>query len=148
MQSLGALIAAARRRTSQVILERVSEHRISAQQFWMIITIQETPGISQVEIAERTLSDTASISRALSNLTDRGLVETAPNPEDRRRTSVRLTPAGGRLASELAPVARELRSALVDGMSPTEVSSLGTLLERLIANLDRLWRRAPPQESA
>lgn len=138
MQSLGALIAAARRASIQVVLERAAAHRLSAQQFWMVVTIHETPGISQVEISERTLADTASISRALSSLSERGLVETSTDPDDRRRSRVRLTPAGDRLAAELLPVARELREAMVTGMSPSEVHSLCTSLQRLIRNLDRL----------
>ncbi len=138
MQSLGALIAAARRRTLQLVMGRAAEHRISAQQFWMVVTIQEAPGISQVEISDRTLADAASVSRALSGLSDRGLVSVATDPEDRRRTRVRLTPTGDLLARELLPAARELREGMVNGMTPAEVRWLCAALQRLLSNLEDL----------
>jgi len=136
--SVGPLIGAARRRLIQIVLERAGHHQLSALQFWMIFATRESPEISQVELSARMLADAASVSRALFRLSRRGLVQVATDPHDRRRSRVRLTPAGDRLAAELAPLARELRDALVKGLSPAEVGSLCDSLHRLIANLDEL----------
>ncbi len=135
---IGALIAAARRYMTRVVLERVARHGVTAQQFWLVVAIHDTPEISQVEISDRTLADTASISRALSDLLARGLVEIAPDPGDRRRSRVRLTSAGERLAAELVPIARELREARVAGMSPAELGAFRSSVRRLLANRDRV----------
>ena len=136
--SVGALIGAARRRLTQIVLEHAGHHQLSALQFWLMFATRESPKISQVELSARVLADAASVSRALSGLSRRGLVQVASDPRDRRRSHVRLTPAGDRLAAELAPLARELRDALVKGMSPAEVCSLCDSLRRLIVNLDEL----------
>jgi len=140
----GLLVAAARRRISQAVLERVAGHELTAQQFWLIIAVLEAPGISQVEIAERTRADAPNVSRALTALGDRGLVQMAAHPSDRRRTQVSLTPSGARLARSLRPVAQELRQAMVAGMSQGEVAALCGALQHLISNLDELDRRQPP----
>jgi DNA-binding MarR family transcriptional regulator len=140
----GLLIAAARRRIGQAVLDRVAGHDLTAQQFWLLVAVLEAPGISQVELAARTRADAPNVSRALTALGDRGLVQMAPHPSDRRRTQVSLTPSGARLARSLRPVAQELRRTMVAGMSQGEVTALCGALRHLIANLDELDRRRVP----
>ncbi len=142
----GLLIAAARRRIKQAVLARVADRQLTAQQFWMIVAVEEDPGISQAEIAARVRSDPPTVSRTLSALIERGIVLAEVDPEDRRRTRVLLTPAGRRLARSLALVAREIREAVVDGMSPVEVATLCGALSRIVANLDRLEKRRALRE--
>jgi DNA-binding MarR family transcriptional regulator len=140
---LGLLIAAARRRTKQAVLARVSQHQLTVQQFWMLVALQECPGFSQVQLAERVRADSPTVSRTLTALLERGLVRSDLDPSDRRRSRVTLTAAGQRLAAELTLVAREIREAIVDGMSPPEIEAIRRGLRRVIANLDRLDRRSP-----
>jgi hypothetical protein len=52
-----------------------------------------------------------------------------------------LSPAGQRLARALLPVAREIRMAVVAGMSAAEIAALNAALDRVVANLDRLELR-------
>lgn len=143
---LGLLIAAARRRIKQAVVARVSEHGLTAQQFWTVVTLAERPGIAQIQLAERTRADAPTISRTLASLAERRLVRTDLDPADRRRTRVFLTGAGERLAGQLAPVAREIRSAVVDGMSEDQIAALRAGLRQVVANLDRLEARRPERE--
>jgi DNA-binding MarR family transcriptional regulator len=145
---LGVLIAAARRRIKQVVLARVSHAQLTAQQFWTLVAVGEHPGISQARIAARVRADAPSVSRALSSLHARGLVRTQADEADRRRTCVFLTPAGKRLVAQLAPIAAEVREAVVAGMSPGEIAALRAGLERIVANLDRLAEGADTGERA
>jgi DNA-binding MarR family transcriptional regulator len=142
----GLLIAAARRRLKHAVLARVADRQLTVQQFWTIVALDEHPGSSQAEIASHVRSDAPAVSRALSALLVRGLVRADPDPDDRRRTCVSLTPAGRRLARELVPVAQELRDAVVAGMTATEIAVLTASLERIVENLDRLEAQRPPGE--
>jgi DNA-binding MarR family transcriptional regulator len=135
---LGVLIAAARRRIKQVVLARVSHAQLTPQQFWTLIALRERPGISQAQIAARVRADAPSVSRTLSSLHARGLVRTEADSADRRRACVSLTPAGKRLVAQLAPVAAEVRAAVVAGMTAGEIAAVRAGLERILANLDRL----------
>ena len=137
----GLLIAAARHRIKQVVLAQVARHRLTSQQFWMLIALRETPGLSQAALAERVRADAPTVSRTVAGLLERGLVRSEPDPSDRRRSRMGLTARGERLARELAPVAREGRAALVDGMDDGEVAALQQGLQRVIANLDRYQAR-------
>jgi DNA-binding MarR family transcriptional regulator len=136
-EPLGLLIAAARRRIKQAVLAEVSRFALSPQQFWMLIALREAPGPSQAELAQRIRSDAPAVSRTLASLLERGFVRAEPDPRDRRRTRVLLTERGERLAAEVAFVAEEVRSAVVDGMSAGEEAAVRRGLKRIIANLDR-----------
>lgn len=143
---LGLLIAVARRRTKQAVLARVSRHQLTFQQFWMLIALLEHPGFSQVQLAERVRADAPAVSKTLGALLERGLVRSDLDPSDRRRSRITLTPAGRRLAIEVAPVAKEVRDAIVDGMSPSQIAAVREGLRRVIANLDRLTGQYPQRD--
>src|SRR5574341_1231373 len=132
---LGLLIAVARRRTKQAVLARLGRHQLAYQQFWMLIALLEHPGYSQVQLAERVRADAPAVSKTLTALLERGLVRSDLDPSDRRRSRVTLTPAGRRLAMEVAPVAKEVRDAIVEGMSPAQIAAVREGLRRVIANL-------------
>ena len=144
----GILIAAARRRIKQAVLARVNERGLTPQQFWILIAIHETPGVSQIAIAERIFADAPTVSRAIAPLVDKGLARAEADPSDRRRARLSLTPAGARLARSLHPIAREIREAIVAGMTPEEVQALNAALDRVVTNLDRLERRRAAVERA
>ncbi|HTP28268.1 MAG TPA: MarR family transcriptional regulator, partial [Anaeromyxobacteraceae bacterium] len=59
---LGLLIAVARRLLKQAVLARASQHRLSVQQFWMLIGLKEHPGMSQGQIAEQVHADAPTVS--------------------------------------------------------------------------------------
>lgn len=138
---LGLLIAAARSRIKQVVLAQVSQYGLAPQQFWMLIALRECPGMSQAALAERVCADAPTVSRTLAALLDRGLVRSDPDPDDRRRSRVLLTASGERLAAEVAAVAREVRAAVVDGMSEEEEAAVRRGLQRVLGNLDAYGAR-------
>jgi DNA-binding MarR family transcriptional regulator len=137
---VGMLIAAARRRIKQSVLARAAEHGLTVQQFWFLVALRERPGISQAELAERVRADAPTVSRVVTALTRRRLVRAEPDPRDRRRASLRLTPAGERLGDLATATAREIREAIVAGMSEAELDALRGGLRRVIDNVER-WER-------
>jgi DNA-binding MarR family transcriptional regulator len=138
--SVGRLIAAARRRMKQVVGGRVRAHGLSAPQFWLLLGIAETPGTTLSGLAERLRVDVPTASRIVSSLSRRGLVRSKTDPRNRRRHSLAPTPRGRALAGRLAPVARELRARMVRGLTAAEQQSLKASLNRVIENLDRMGR--------
>jgi DNA-binding MarR family transcriptional regulator len=144
---LGLLIAAARSRIKQVVLAQVAQFGLAPQQFWMLIALRESPGMSQAELAERVRSDAPTVSRTLAALLERGLVRSDPDPEDRRRSRVFLTAAGEQLASEVAAVAADVRAAVVEGMSAAEETAIRRGLRRILDNLDRYAARVRGRRS-
>ena len=147
-EPLGMLIAAARRRIKQAVLGRLTGRHMTSQQFWFLIAIREHPGISQSELGHRVRADAPTTSRVVAAMGKRGLVRAELDPEDRRRTRLSLTSEGERVARELAPIARDVREAVVAGMSDEEIAAMRQGLKRIIANMDRFDAVAPRRRRA
>jgi DNA-binding MarR family transcriptional regulator len=136
-QPLGLLVAAVRRSIKQAVTRRLRSHRLSHQQFWLLMALHEQPGPSLGELAQGRLMDPPTASRVVALLLRRGLVRLEADPRDRRRRSIRLTARGEALARELHPVAARVRGAIAAGFSPAEVATLRAMLLRVVANLER-----------
>jgi DNA-binding MarR family transcriptional regulator len=143
-QVLGSLIASARRRIKQAVGVLVRPHRLSPQQFWMLVHIAENEGMSLGELAERMSVDAPTASRVASALSRRGLTQVAGCVEDRRRCSLGLTARGRTLGRALLPLATRLRTAIWRGIDPADAEAAGRVMSQIAANMDRFEK---PQRS-
>jgi DNA-binding MarR family transcriptional regulator len=101
----------------------------------------EREGQSLRELAERRRMDQPTTSRIVTTLVRKKLVREDGDPKDRRRCLLRLTTSGRALGESLYPLARELRAAVVQGLSPSERLALRSGLRRIIDNMDRFERK-------
>jgi DNA-binding MarR family transcriptional regulator len=138
---VGALLASVRRRIRQVVRAEAGGHRLSGQQFWVLVGIDEAGPLSLGTLAERLRMDQPTASRVVASLTKRRLVRMAEDPGDRRRLLIDTSPEGAELAGRVRPVARELREAVVAGFSPAELAALRGALQKIVGNLDRYEAR-------
>lgn len=83
-----------------------------------------------------------SLGRVLTELGDRGLVETRPGERDRRQRLLRLTAEGAAMESELFEAARQKMSAAYSSAGPEAVAGYWKVLEGLIPadELERVRR--------
>jgi MarR family transcriptional regulator for hemolysin len=147
-EPVGLLIGAARRRIKQAVGHRLRGHGLTPQQFWVLINVSEREGLALRDLAERLRLDHPTTSRIVSLLRRRRLMRMGGHPGDRRRCRLGLTPRGRELVDELRPLAREVREAVVQGMSTAEQDRLRRLLRLVMANMERFESAAPapPEE--
>jgi DNA-binding MarR family transcriptional regulator len=148
-EPVGLLIGAARRRIKQAVGHRLRGHGLTPQQFWVLANVREREGLALHELAERLRLDQPTTSRIVSLLRGRRLLRMGGHPGDRRRCSLRLTAPGAALITRLYPLVREMREAVVHGMSPAEQDRFRRLLRQVMANMERFESAAPapPEES-
>ncbi len=79
-------------------------------------------------------------SRLMTELEADGLIERGVDPEDRRRTTIRLSAAGLSLVDGLSEVRRWVMTRVLDGWDDQELSRLVSDLERVI---DQFHERLP-----
>lgn len=140
-EHVGVLVAAVRRRIRQVVRAEAFGHRLSPQQFWSLVGIDEAGPLSLGALAERLRIDQPTASRVVAALTKRRLVRMAVDPGDRRRLVIDTTPEGAELAARMRPIARDLREAVVAGFSAAELAALRGALVKIVGNLDRFEAR-------
>ena len=98
------------------------------------------------EIAATLGLDRGYLSRTLRSFQQRGLVTTKTGSDDRRRTLLRLTPAGQRAFSPLNARAREDIVAMLEPLPATEQQRILDAMRAIRTSLDR--KNAPANTSA
>lgn len=121
------------RRVTQRHLAIFSEsiHEVTTTQFAVLARLAEKGPLSQNHLGRETAMDAATIKGVVDRLVRQGLVETAPDPDDRRRLTVGLTDSGRTLYDGLLSTALAISSRTLDPLSPDEQAQLVELLARL-----------------
>jgi DNA-binding MarR family transcriptional regulator len=106
--------------------------RLSIPEWRVIAILGRFPGLSAVEVAERTFMDKVAVSRAVTKLIKNGRVDRQFADADRRRSILNLSDEGRRVHDEVAPLALQFENDLIDGLSEEEIAKLGVIMERLM----------------
>ena len=117
-------------------------HRMPASVRTVMLDVFENPDSSVSEITERTGFPQSHVSASVARLRDEGVLVTATDPKDRRRTLVRQAPdVPSRAAKFLKSTVDDVLAEALGVDDPEEVRETVELLERLAA---RLWGTTPP----
>jgi len=101
---------------------------------WRVIAVLgRFPGLSAVEVADRTMMDKVAVSRAVTKLLKSGRIEREFADADRRRSILNLSEEGHRVHDDIAPLALKFEADLLQGLSEAEISALNATIERLMA---------------
>ena len=100
---------------------------------WRVIAILgRFPGLSAVEVAERTLMDKVAVSRAVTKLIKNGRIDRQFADADRRRSILNLSEEGRRVHNEVAPLALQFERDLLEGFGDGERAQLDALMDQLL----------------
>ena len=107
--------------------------KVSIPEWRFIAILGRFPGLSAVEVAERTMLDKVAVSRAVTKLIKKGRIDREFADADRRRSILNLSEEGRKLHDEIAELALNFERDLLEGLSPDELTQLNGLMERLLA---------------
>ncbi|MBL1077901.1 MarR family transcriptional regulator [Nocardia sp. 2] len=100
--------------------------------FALMVTLDEFGPASQADLGRRTRIDRSDVVAALNDLADRGFVKRSPDPTDRRRNIISLTPAGADHLRDLDDRLAAAQDELLAGFSIAERAQLVLLLTRIL----------------
>jgi len=107
--------------------------KVSIPEWRVIAILGRFPGLSAVEVAERTMLDKVAVSRAVTKLIKKGRIDREFADADKRRSILNLSDEGQKLHDEIAELALAFERDLLEGLSPEELAQLTNLMERLLA---------------
>ena len=107
--------------------------RVSIPEWRVIAVLGRFPGLSAVEVADRTFLDKVAVSRAVTKLIKNGRIDREFADADKRRSILNLSEAGKKLHDEIAELALQFERDLVEGFSAEEMETLKSLMDRLMA---------------
>lgn len=101
----------------------------------MLARIEELEPARLSDLAEAAGVDTSTASRQVARLVDEGYVDRGADPDDRRASAHRLTPAGRKVRQRLKAARREWFEDVLEDFDPGEREQLATLLERFVDHM-------------
>ena len=119
------------RLSSAISRAYIDRHAIGVTEWRVMAVLGRYPGLSAGQVAQRTAMDKVAVSRAVARLQQAGLLEREVHDDDRRRSVLRLSPAGRGIHDEVAPQALAFEQRLLEGMDARERELLFRLLDRL-----------------
>jgi MarR family transcriptional regulator, lower aerobic nicotinate degradation pathway regulator len=98
----------------------------------LLAALEEFGPASQAALGRRTGIDRSDVVAALNELADRGLIQRTPDPDDRRRNVITITPAGTEQLRRLEQILAGIQDKLLAPLSPADRKQLIGLLTRLL----------------
>ena len=116
-------------------IARVYEKRfgVSIPEWRVIAILGRFPGLSAVEVADRTLMDKVAVSRAVTKLIKNGRIDRQFADADRRRSILNLSEEGRKVHNEIAPLALQFERELLQDISEDDYETYNSILDRLLS---------------
>jgi DNA-binding MarR family transcriptional regulator len=104
---------------------------------WRVLAfLSETDGLGVSALADYTVTQQSTLSRALQQMERLGLVERRTQGDDNRLVRIQITAGGRALFADILPLALQLRDRALAGLSAAEQQTLLDLLQRVLLNLN------------
>jgi DNA-binding MarR family transcriptional regulator len=101
---------------------------------WRVMAVlARLPGSSAQELVRWTRMDKVAVSRGVSRLLERGLLQKLMSTQDRRRSELRLSAQGEQVYREIMPMARGYEASLLENISAEHRQ----LLDEILADLQQ-----------
>jgi DNA-binding MarR family transcriptional regulator len=98
----------------------------------LLAALHEFGPASQASLGRRTGMDRSDVAAAVTELVGRGLAGRTPDPADRRRNVISITPAGTAHLRRLDELLANVQDELLGPLSPAERKQLILLLNRIM----------------
>jgi MarR family transcriptional regulator, lower aerobic nicotinate degradation pathway regulator len=116
----------------RLVVESLATAGARGYHYRLLAALEEFGPASQAALGRRTGIDRSYVVEAVNELADRGLVERARDPEDRRRNIITITPAGVRQLRRLDEVVAGIQDELLVSLSADERDELARLLRKVL----------------
>lgn len=129
---IGHLLRRAHQRATQIFLERFENVDLTPTQWAAMARLASEKTASQNHLGRMTAMDPATIQGVIRRLEARGLVGRTDDPNDRRRTLLRLTEEGEAMVEAVKATAFEVSSRALAPLDDADRHHLLAMLKKLV----------------
>jgi MarR family transcriptional regulator, lower aerobic nicotinate degradation pathway regulator len=126
------LISRAYAHAHRLLAEGFAGAGVRGYHYRLLAALEEFGPASQAALGRRTSVDRSDVVAVLNDLADRGLIERSPDPDDRRRNIITITPAGAEQLRALDQILTGVQEKLLAPLSAADRTQLTRLLTRLL----------------
>jgi MarR family transcriptional regulator, transcriptional regulator for hemolysin len=117
---------------------KAAQFGMTRAQWAVLVRLDRFEGLNQSELAEMLDLQPITLTRLLDKLSDSGLIERRPDPDDRRAKRLFLTAAARPLMKELGVLGEETMANVLEGVTPQNIERMIAQLAVVKENLRRL----------
>lgn len=128
---IGHLLRRAHQRATQIFLETFDTAKLTPTQWAALAVLKEEGAASQNALGRMTAMDPATIQGVIRRLEERGLITREPDPDDKRRTRLRLSAAGESVVAQMIAAGAGVSEATLAPLTPEEKQVFQDLLRKL-----------------
>ncbi|MFJ6486823.1 MULTISPECIES: MarR family winged helix-turn-helix transcriptional regulator [unclassified Streptomyces] len=114
-----------------LVAEAIAAEGLKLMHHAVLAATAEYGPVAQADLGRRLAVDPKDMVGMLNHLQEAGLVRRAPNPDDRRKNAVTVTPKGTAVLTRCAALAEAANAEFLAPLSPAERERLVALLARL-----------------
>jgi DNA-binding MarR family transcriptional regulator len=126
---IGYVLRRVTQRHLTIFSERIPE--VTTTQFAVLARLMELGPQSQNQLGRAVAMDAATVKGVVDRLARQGLVKASPDPDDRRRLTIAISPAGDALCAARVDAALEISDSTLGPLTAQERAQLLELLSRL-----------------
>jgi DNA-binding MarR family transcriptional regulator len=126
------LISEVSRLAHPLLTDRLATAGSRGYHYRLLAALAEFGPASQASLGRRTGMDRSDVAAAVTELAGRGLAARTPDPADRRRNVITITPAGTAHLRRLDELLAGVQDELLAPLSPAERQQLIRLLTRIL----------------
>jgi DNA-binding MarR family transcriptional regulator len=126
------LISRAYAYTHRLLAEGFAAAGVRGYHYRLLAALEEFGPASQAALGRRTGIDRSDVVATLNDLAGRGLVQRAPDPDDRRRNVITITAAGTKQLRTLDRTVAAVQEELLAPLSAADRKQLVGLLKRVL----------------
>jgi MarR family transcriptional regulator for hemolysin len=123
---------------SRIVDAPLRELGFAVGQMPVLVSLKMNPALPQSELARIAGVEQPSMAQLLARMERDGLIERTPDPEDGRSRRVALTKRASTQMPKVKAVMEQTSEGALAGLSASERATLGALLARVAANLERM----------
>jgi DNA-binding MarR family transcriptional regulator len=135
MQRLAQLLSQAERGVTRQLRRLLEEQDCTVEQWRTLVLLADGISHSMSEVAEFALLPAPTLTRLIDRMVADNLAYRTPDPQDRRRVLVHITPRGRALQRRLAERIEGSQAAILAEADPDDVAQLAALLTDLADRL-------------
>lgn len=109
--------------------------RLGAEEWAVLLLLWQKDNRTTGELADLTVKDQTTMTRLLDGLVRKDLLTRVPDPDDRRRVRIALSPQGADMQSQLVPIALGLIQQSQKGISTDDLQTTRRVLQQMTQNM-------------
>lgn len=133
--SLGFLLTDVSRLMRRAFQQRLEGSSLTLAQARALFYVSRHEGVRQIDLAEMLEVQPITLARLIDQLTDAGLVERRPDPNDRRAYRVFMTSAAAPHLAAIEQVAATIRAVALHDLDKQQAATLLLALHKMRDNL-------------